>query len=79
MLKRFQPGEGPSRGLLRDYKPSDGPSFQALLTTDLLVLVRDDGGVGADGGVGDAGHGDAQPRHPHRHRVRGQPVAEQLG
>ena len=21
---RFQPGEGPSRGLLRDYKPSDG-------------------------------------------------------
>ena len=26
----FQPGEGPSRGLLRDYKPSDGPSFQAL-------------------------------------------------
>ena len=22
---RFQPGEGPSRGLLRDYEPSDGP------------------------------------------------------
>ena len=21
---RFQPGEGPSRGLLRDYEPSDG-------------------------------------------------------
>ena len=21
----FQPGEGPSRGLLRDYEPSDGP------------------------------------------------------
>ena len=28
--RRFQPGEGPSRGLLRDYEPSDGPSFQAL-------------------------------------------------
>ena len=23
-------GEGPSRGLLCDYEPSDGPSFQAL-------------------------------------------------
>ena len=23
--------KGPSRGLLRDYKPSDGPSFQALV------------------------------------------------
>ena len=22
---RFQPGEGPSRGLLRDYEPSDAP------------------------------------------------------
>ena len=27
----FQLGEGPSRGLLRDYEPSDGPSFQALV------------------------------------------------
>ena len=27
---RFQLGEGPSRGLLRDYELSDGPSFQAL-------------------------------------------------
>ena len=27
---RFQPGEGPSRVLLRDYEPSDGPSFEAL-------------------------------------------------
>ena len=24
-FNRFQPGEGPSRGLLRDYEPSDGP------------------------------------------------------
>ena len=37
MWKRFQPGEGPSRGLLRDYKPSCGPSFQALL---LQLVVR---------------------------------------
>ena len=27
----FQPGEGPSRGLLRDYEPSDGPFWS---TTD---------------------------------------------
>ena len=26
----FQLGEGPSRGLLCDYEPSDGPSFEAL-------------------------------------------------
>ena len=31
--RRFQPGEGPSRGFLRDYKPSDGPSFQALFSS----------------------------------------------
>ena len=31
--RRFQLGEGPSRGLFRDYKASDGPSFQALLTS----------------------------------------------
>ena len=28
---RFQLGEGPSRGLLRDYEHSDGSSFQALI------------------------------------------------
>ena len=26
-------GEGPSRGLLRDYKHSHGPSFQALISS----------------------------------------------
>ena len=26
----FRPEEGPSRGLLLDYKPSCGPSFEAL-------------------------------------------------
>ena len=30
---RFQLGEGPSRGLPRDYEPSDGHSFQALITS----------------------------------------------
>ena len=30
---RFQLGEGPSRGLLHDYEPLDGPSFQALMST----------------------------------------------
>ena len=29
-LVGFHPGEGPSRGLLRDYEPSCGPSFEAL-------------------------------------------------
>ena len=28
-------GEGPSRGLLRDYEFSDGPSFQALVAVVL--------------------------------------------
>ena len=35
--RRFQPGEGPSRGLLRDYEPSDGPSFPSLCTADLVA------------------------------------------
>ena len=33
---RFQPGEGPSRGLLRDYEPSDllrMELFEALVNT----------------------------------------------
>ena len=34
---------GPSRGLLRDYEPSDGPSFQALsataLSAEFLFLI----------------------------------------
>ena len=30
-ISRFQPGEGPSRGLLHDYEPSCWPSFQALI------------------------------------------------
>ena len=29
-------GEGLRRGLLRDYEPSDGPSFQALEFTHLV-------------------------------------------
>ena len=37
-----QPGEGPSRGLLRDYEPSDGPSFQALLLTEQTDACIDD-------------------------------------
>ena len=35
---RFQPGEGPSRGLLRGYGPLDGPSFQALKQIYLVTL-----------------------------------------
>ena len=29
-------GEGPSRGLLRDYEPSDGPSFESLQHTHVF-------------------------------------------
>ena len=29
--RRFEPGEGPSRGLHCDYEPSCGPSFEALM------------------------------------------------
>ena len=41
---RFQPGEGPSRGLLRNYEPLCGPSFEALVgsvrrRTSVLLLV----------------------------------------
>ena len=38
---RFQPGEGPSRGLLRDYEPSDSirmELFEALVCTHLVWL-----------------------------------------
>ena len=37
---RFQPGEGPSRGLLRDYDPSDGPSFKAIVTSQINDVGR---------------------------------------
>ena len=51
----FQPRESPVRGLLRDYEPSCGHSFQALVSTVHttyygatlgLVVTDDDGGVG---------------------------------
>ena len=32
-------GEGPSRGLLRDYESSDGPSFQALVQSVSPVFI----------------------------------------
>ena len=37
---RFQLGEGRSRGLLRDYEPSDGPPFQALLLTACFEALQ---------------------------------------
>ena len=33
-------GQRPSRGLLRDYEPSDGPSFQALIVTGEIPYFR---------------------------------------
>ena len=32
--RRFQPGEGPSRGFFRDYDPLCGPLFLALVNTE---------------------------------------------
>ena len=49
---RFQPGEGPSRGLLRDYKPSDGTFWGTSADTYAAVGA----GLAAPGGVW-AGHG----------------------
>ena len=46
MVAFFQPGEGPSRGLLRDYEPSDGPSFQVLVRR-----VREAPGMSDQGGI----------------------------
>ena len=37
---RFQPGEGPSRGLLRDYEPSDG-TFSSNITFAPTHLTMD--------------------------------------
>ena len=34
-------GEGPSRGLLRDYESSDGPSFQALVSNNGDYILPD--------------------------------------
>ena len=33
-------GEGPSRGLLPDYEPSDGPSFESLTTATSLLTTQ---------------------------------------
>ena len=47
---RFQPGEGPSRGLLRDYKPSDHlrmQLFEALGSGDLQTIAMEAAGPGS--------------------------------
>ena len=36
---RFQPGEGPSRGLLRDYEPSDGTRMEQLAAGGVIVVI----------------------------------------
>ena len=64
--RRFQPGEGPSRGLLRDYEPLDGPSFQALPPGGETPL-REDADLQPDPDQGGGG------------RVRGLPGAVRRG
>ena len=86
MWRHFQPGEGPSRGLLRDYEPLDGPSFEALVHTSpacLVQLLLVDG-LGHEGGGGveahpgaelavaaESGHQVAAPAGAHRTEHRG--------
>ena len=41
----FQPGDGPSRGLLRDYEHSCGPSFAALVCREFPVGREPAGGL----------------------------------
>merc|ERR1712242_434207 len=71
--RRFQPGEGPNRGLLRDCTTSPINRFAALLHTLQPVLLPAGGGpllVAAElleAAVG--GEGVAVPR-PGRHRPR---------
>ena len=53
---------GPSRGLLRDYEPLDGPSFEALVHTSpacLVQLLLVDG-LGHEGGGGVEAHPGAE-------------------
>ena len=46
---RFQPGEGPSRGLLRDCTTSPINRFAALVQTDGLTLTGWPGSLGSTG------------------------------
>ena len=43
---RFQPGEGPSRGLLRDYEPSDGPFWSTSPHWSVVTITRSPGIMG---------------------------------
>ena len=69
----FHPGECPGRGLLRDYEPSCGPSFQALVQEAGGAAAR----VPADGARAPPGPGpphgqrrDAEPAHLQPRRPR---------
>ena len=44
--RRFQPGEGPSWGLLRDYEPSDANRMQLFEALILTVVPPDPAGPG---------------------------------
>ena len=43
---RFQPGEGPRRGLLRDYEPSRGPYMSQSTLCVKLSITAPTGGHG---------------------------------
>ena len=45
-ISRFQLGEGPSRGLLRDYEPSDGPLFESLVESRRIDIHNVHNGAG---------------------------------
>ena len=74
--RRFQPGERPCRGLLRDYEPSWGTLFEALLPELVLTAGVQAGG----GGVHGAGEGGAGVRAAgHRAAAAARPPAARRG
>ena len=58
-MRRFQPGESPSRGLLRDYEPSDG-SFSSSTTEHHTLYLGPQLMVCREGGGGGQGEGEQE-------------------
>ena len=69
--RRFQLEEGPSRGLLRDYEPSDGPSFPAVLHYNADLVSGDDSVLLL--GLVPLDHHRARGQRPHLHVAGGGP------
>ena len=71
----FQPGKGPSRGLLRDYEPLEGP----FSSPTPLTHGPDHGDPPGDGGGQGGGGVDVRPGHREEdggEAAHGQPAAQ---